>query len=69
MPLYLKDRPPDRPPKPAYDEGVEVTLTIENSTGEQGTVSAIKPTYEEALAAARELIPEGCKAIVIRTDS
>ena len=47
---------------------LEVTLTIENSDGEQGTVSAVKPTYEEALAAARELIPEDCKAIVIRVE-
>lgn len=69
MRVRFQDRPPNRPPKPAYDEGVEVVLTIENSTGEQGTVSAIKPTYEAALAAARELIPEGCRALSIRTDS
>ncbi|WP_422758307.1 hypothetical protein [Paenarthrobacter sp. C1] len=48
---------------------MEVTLTIENSTGEQGTLSAIKPTYEDALAAARELVPEGCRTLSIRTDS
>lgn len=48
---------------------MEVTLTIENSTGEQGSVSAVGPDYETALANARELIPEDCKAIVIRTDA
>ncbi|MGF4045709.1 hypothetical protein ACX800_10095 [Paenarthrobacter nitroguajacolicus] len=44
-------------------------MTIENAEGEQGTVSAADSTYEAALAAARALIPEGCKAIVIRTAS
>lgn len=48
---------------------MEVTLTIENSDGEQGTVSAVGADYETALAAARALIPEDCKAIVIRTDA
>ena len=45
---------------------MEVTLTIENSDGEQGSVSAVGPDYATALAAARDLIPEDCKAIVVR---
>ena len=48
---------------------MEVTLTIENAAGERGSVSATGATYAEALAAAQDLIPEGCKAIVIRTSS
>jgi len=48
---------------------MEVTLTIENAAGEQGTVQASGADYESAYAAARALIPEDCKAIVIRTDS
>lgn len=45
---------------------MEVTLTIENAANEQGMVSAVGADYDAALAAARELIPEDCKAIVIR---
>jgi hypothetical protein len=48
---------------------MEVTLTIENADGEQGSVAALGPDYETALANARALIPEDCKAIVIRTDT
>ena len=48
---------------------VEVTLTIENGEGEQGHVSAVGADYTDALTKARALIPEDCKAIVIRTDS
>lgn len=48
---------------------MEVTLTIENAAGEQGSVSAVGTDYDAALAAARALVPEDCKAIVIRTDS
>ncbi|MFJ6536747.1 hypothetical protein ACIQH5_10980 [Paenarthrobacter sp. NPDC091711] len=47
---------------------MEVTLTIEDTVGEQGSVSAIGPDYETALAAARALVPEDCKALSIRTD-
>ncbi|WOH20110.1 hypothetical protein IRJ34_07240 [Paenarthrobacter sp. GOM3] len=43
-------------------------MTIQNEQGETGQVSAVQPDYESALAAARELVPEGFKAIVIRTD-
>lgn len=46
---------------------MEVTLTIENADGEQGSVAAVGTDYEAALGAARALIPEDCKAIVIRT--
>lgn len=48
---------------------MEVTLTIENAAGEQSSVSATGATYEAALAAARDLIPDGSKAIVIRKAS
>jgi len=48
---------------------VEVTLTIENASGEQGTVQASGADYETAYAAARALVPDDFKAIVIRTDS
>jgi hypothetical protein len=48
---------------------VEVTLTIENAAGERGTVQASGADYETAYANAWALIPEDCKAIVIRTDS
>jgi len=47
---------------------MEVTLTIENEAGEQGSVSSVGPDYQTALASARALVPEGCKAIVIRKD-
>lgn len=50
-----------------YDGPMEVTLTIENSEGERGFVSAAGGDYDSALAAARALIPDDCKAIVIRT--
>lgn len=48
---------------------MEVTLTIENSEGEQGHVSAVGAGYEDAYTKAQALIPEGCKVIVIRTDN
>ncbi|WP_256871551.1 hypothetical protein [Paenarthrobacter nitroguajacolicus] len=44
-------------------------MTIENESGEHGTVQASGADYETAYANARELIPADCKAIVIRTDS
>ncbi|WIV32247.1 hypothetical protein QN084_06450 [Paenarthrobacter sp. R1] len=48
---------------------MEVTLTIENGEGEQGHVSAVGADYTAALTRAQALIPEGCKAITIRTDN
>ena len=48
---------------------MEVTLTVENGDGEQGNVSAVGDDYTDALTKARALIPEDCKAIVIRADS
>jgi hypothetical protein len=45
---------------------MEVKLTYENTDREQGHVSAFGPTYEDALAAARVLVPEGCKVLSIR---
>lgn len=47
---------------------MEITLTIEDSEGGRGTVSAAGEDYEDALAKARALVPEGCRAITIRTD-
>jgi hypothetical protein len=43
-------------------------LTIEDSEGGIGYVSAVGADYEDAYAKARALIPEDCKAIVIRTE-
>lgn len=45
---------------------VEVELTIESPGGEQSHVSAAGASYEEALAKATELVPEGYRPIVIR---
>jgi len=45
---------------------VEVELTIESPDGEQSHVSAPGATYEDALAKATELVPEGYRRIVIR---
>lgn len=45
---------------------VVVQLTVEDPQGEQSRVSAQGPDYETALAAARALVPEGFRAIVIR---
>ncbi|UOD80370.1 hypothetical protein [Paenarthrobacter ureafaciens] len=47
---------------------MDVTLTIENENGEQGTVSAAGKDYQDALTKARALVPDGCRAIVIRTN-
>ncbi|MGP0224065.1 hypothetical protein [Paenarthrobacter sp. NCHU4564] len=44
-----------------------MTLTVEAGNGELSQVEAEGPTYEEAKAAAEALIPEGSKAIAIRT--
>ncbi|MET3370657.1 UNVERIFIED_CONTAM: hypothetical protein ABIE34_003934 [Jeotgalibacillus campisalis] len=46
---------------------MKVTLTVEAGNGEVSYVDAEGETYEEAKAVAEELIPEGSKAIVIRT--
>ncbi|WGM21880.1 hypothetical protein QEH68_06815 [Paenarthrobacter sp. OM7] len=46
---------------------MEVKLTYETADGEHGHVSAFGPTYEDALAAARVLVPEGCRVLSIRT--
>lgn len=48
--------------------GVKVTLTVEAADGKQSYVDAEGETYEDAKAAAEKLIPEGSKAIAIRTD-
>jgi len=45
---------------------MEVTLTVEDSEGGIGHVSAVGTDYTDAYTKARELIPEGCKAVVIR---
>lgn len=45
---------------------MEVELTIESPDGEQSRVSARGATYDEALAKATELVPEGYRRIVIR---
>jgi hypothetical protein len=46
---------------------VKVTLTVEAGNGELNYVDAEGETYEDAKAAAEALIPEGSKAIAIRT--
>lgn len=46
---------------------VEVTLTIEDKDGGIGHVSAVGTSYEDAYTKAQALIPDGCKAIAIRT--
>ncbi|WAH99731.1 hypothetical protein [Arthrobacter sp. MMS18-M83] len=45
---------------------MEVELTIESPEGEQSRVSATGASYEDALAKATELVPEGYRRIVIR---
>jgi hypothetical protein len=47
---------------------VNVTLTVQAGNGELSHVDADGETYEKAKAAAEALIPEGSKAIAIRTD-
>lgn len=46
---------------------VEVTLTVEDQEGGIGHVTALGADYEDAYTKAQALIPDGCKAIVIRT--
>jgi hypothetical protein len=48
--------------------GVKVTLTVEAGNGRLSRVEAEGETYEKAKAAAKALIPDGSKAIAIRTD-
>ncbi|MEV8150470.1 hypothetical protein AB0O52_20295 [Arthrobacter sp. NPDC080073] len=45
---------------------MEVELTIESPNAEQSHVSAPGATYEDALAKATKLVPEGYRQIVIR---
>lgn len=47
--------------------GVKITLTLEAADGELSYVEAEGETYKEAKVAAEALIPEGSKAIVLRT--
>ncbi|MDI2035946.1 hypothetical protein [Paenarthrobacter nitroguajacolicus] len=47
---------------------MKVILTVEAGNGELSYVDADGGTYEAAKAAAEALIPEGSKAIAIRTD-
>lgn len=46
---------------------MKVTLTVEAGNGELSYVDAEGEAYEDAKAAAEALIPEGSKAIAIRT--
>ncbi|MFF1831131.1 hypothetical protein [Paenarthrobacter sp. NPDC058040] len=46
---------------------MEVILTVEDPAGATSHVTAEAATYEDAKAAAEAKIPEGSKAIVIRT--
>ena len=46
---------------------MEVILTVEDEAGEQGYVSAVGVDYPDAYQKAQALVPDGCKAIVIRT--
>lgn len=45
---------------------MEVELTVEDAQGVQSRVRAPGKDYEEALANAKALVPEGSRAIVIR---
>ncbi|WP_162520271.1 MULTISPECIES: hypothetical protein [unclassified Arthrobacter] len=47
---------------------MKVILTVEAGNGELSHVEAEGKTYEEAKTAAESMIPEGSKAIVLRTD-
>lgn len=46
---------------------MKVTLTVEAGNGELSYVDAEGETYDVAKAAAEALIPEGSRAIAIRT--
>ncbi|MFC7849390.1 hypothetical protein ACFUTU_13040 [Arthrobacter sp. NPDC057388] len=45
---------------------MEVELTVEDAQGAMTRVSATGPDYDTTLAAAKEKIPEGSRAINIR---
>ncbi|MEA5456751.1 hypothetical protein SPF06_18665 [Sinomonas sp. JGH33] len=45
-----------------------VTVTIRDGSDATDRVDAEAPTYEQALSAAREKVPEGWNMIAIRTD-
>ena len=47
--------------------GVKVTLTVEAGNGELSHVDAAGETYEDAKSAAESKVPDGSKAIAIRT--
>ena len=47
---------------------MEVTLTVEDESGETGYVSAVGADYADAYTKARALIPDGCRAIAIRAE-
>ncbi|MEQ4566164.1 hypothetical protein [Paenarthrobacter sp. CAP02] len=47
---------------------MEVTLTVEDADGGTGHVTALGANYTDACTKATALIPDGCRAIVIRTD-
>lgn len=47
--------------------GVRVILTVEAADGALSHIEAADASYDAALAAARTRIPEGAKAIAIRT--
>ncbi|WP_306876514.1 hypothetical protein [Paenarthrobacter nicotinovorans] len=47
---------------------MEVTLTVEDTEGGIGHVTALGADYEDAYAKAVALIPDGCKAIAIRVN-
>ncbi|MFK0042051.1 hypothetical protein ACIQTW_19630 [Paenarthrobacter sp. NPDC090517] len=51
-----------------YEVIMEVIPTIENEAGERGSVSATGKDYA-AYEAAGDLVPQGCRAIAIRTDA
>ncbi|WP_166660339.1 hypothetical protein [Paenarthrobacter nitroguajacolicus] len=46
---------------------MKVTLTVEAGNGELSHIDADGETYEDAKAAAESKVPEGSKAIAIRT--
>lgn len=47
--------------------GVKVTLTVEAGNGELSHVDAEGETYEKAKTTAESKVPEGSRAIAIRT--
>jgi|GEM_PF-4936989 len=47
---------------------MEVTLTIENPDVTQQTIITTAPDYETAKSAAEKQVPDGAKALSIRTN-